>query len=116
VGDQHGGASGNYPTVDVEFDEPMRGFAMFAHHCPEAKFYLGTQIVHDWAPMNGQAPFTGYFSDEPFDRVVVRSINTGPYNPILVKLDNIYFTTVPSPSVAVALGIAAIIGRKRRRK
>jgi hypothetical protein len=94
----------------------MRGFAMFAHHCPEAKFYLGTQIVHDWAPMNGQAPFTGYFSDEPFDRVVVRSINTGPYIPILVKLDNIYFTTVPSPSVAAALGIAAIIGRKRRRK
>lgn len=100
--------------IELTFSEPA--FAVSAHG-PDLwmlKAYLGQSLVYasPWhLPTAGG--FAGFVSTTPFDRVQFVGINGGSIDDIYV--DNIYFSTVPSPPAIAALTIGALARGRRRR-
>lgn len=106
-------------SIDMRFDTPMRGLAVYYPAVVKAQFYLGDQLVYSWLHYEhgGSNKFAGFMSDVSFDRVVFKNaLNPPPWgDPYPLTLDNLYFTPVPAPGAAACLlGLAPIAGRRRR--
>ena len=108
-------------SIDMRFDTPIRGLAAYYPGVVKAQFFSGEQLVYSWTQNfgGGSNKFAGFFGDVAFDRVVFKNANNPPpWGSIYpVKFDNLYFTTVPAPGVAVCLlGGVSIVCRRRERK
>jgi len=106
-------------AIDMRFDSPMLGLAVYYPGIAKAKFYAGEQLLYSWSQNagGGSNRFAGFFGDAAFDRVVFEHGQTPPpWGEIYpVHIDNLYFTTVPSPAgLAILIGAAALSRRLRR--
>lgn len=106
-------------SIDMRFDTPMRGLAVYYPGIVKAQFFSGDQLVYSWTQNfgGGSNKFAGFFGDVAFDRVVFKNAqNPPPWGDVYpVYFDNLYFTTVPAPGAAASLlGILAIARRRRR--
>lgn len=106
-------------SIDMRFDTPMRGLAVYYPGIVKAQFFSGDQLVYSWTQNfgGGSNKFGGFFGETSFDRVVFKNAqNPPPWGDVYpVKFDNLYFTTVPAPGAATSLlGVVAIARRRRR--
>jgi len=107
-------------SIDMRFDTPMRGLAVYYPGVVKAQFFSGDQLVYSWTQNfgGGSNKFAGFFGDVAFDRVVFKNaVNPPPWGSTYpVYFDNLYFTTVPVPGVALYLiGGVSIVCRRRER-
>lgn len=106
-------------SIDMRFDTPMRGLAVYYPGIVKAQFFSGDQLVYSWTQNfgGGSNKFGGFFGETSFDRVVFKNaVNPPPWGDTYpVYFDNLYFTTVPAPGAAVLLLGFVPIARGRRR-
>lgn len=99
-------------SITASFTAPMRAFAM--HYPGDARltFYSNTTVLH-FAQFQGSGPnnFAGFTSDVAFDRVVISA--NAPTN-FGIFVDNMYFSTVPSPASAALIMLSAMFTQRRR--
>lgn len=106
----------SYTTMELTFDTPMHAFAMYFGSWPRAEFYSGDQLLHTWDQFVVPTPrFVGFTSDAGFDRIVFRSNNDAPWQPPgHIRIDDLYFSTVPGPAAVWALALSGRLVRRRR--
>ena len=109
------GLDGN-AIIELTFAQPITAVGWHFPGILKATFYLGqAQVAFDvQSGFSGNAAnFTGFAGDLQFDRIRLFSDNFPQGN---VNLDNLYFQTIPTPGVGVALiGLAFTRPQRRRR-
>lgn len=104
------GLDGN-SIIELTFDKPINAIAFHFPASLVVNLWSGGQIFHtsDFAGSINQK-FGGLYSDQPFDRVWFR----GGFSEFdQAFLDNLYFSTIPTPG---ALGLLGLWGLRRTRR
>jgi hypothetical protein len=104
------GLDGN-SIIELTFDKPINAIAFHFPASLVVNLWSGGQIFHtsDFAGSINQK-FGGLYSDQAFDRVWFRG---GFSQTSQAYLDNLYFSTIPTPG---ALGLLGLWGLRRARR
>ncbi len=104
--------------LEFTFTAPMQAASLHFPGGIQAWLYSGTTLLAfvNNAGSSGVNNFLGLTSNSPFDRLVLKRFSPPPPFPCdEIEIDNLYFSTVPSPSAAAILSLG-ILGRSRRRR
>ncbi len=100
-------------SITASFAVPMHAFAMYYPGDARFRFYSGATQLHFAQFYNsGSNNFAGFTSDIPFDRVVISAYEPQNFG---IFADNMYFSTVPSPTSVALLALSAMANTRRRR-
>ena len=103
-------------SIEVVFAELQ--YAIGSHHPGSMAFdlYLGETLLYV-SPDTGLGfdNFRGVTSTQPFDRVIMHR-NLGGPSCVAVQVDNIYFSSVPTPGAAAVLLLGLAANARRRRE
>ncbi len=104
------GLDGN-SIIELTFDEPINAIAFHFPASLLVNLWSGNQIFYttEFAGSVNQR-FGGLYSDQPFDRIWFRG---GVSETSQAFLDNLYFSTIPTPG---ALGLLGLWGLRRARR
>ncbi len=105
------GLDGN-SIIELTFDKPINAIAFHFPASLVVNLWSGGQIFHtsDFAGSINQK-FGGLYSDQTFDRVWFRG---GFSQTSQAYLDNLYFSTIPTPGAIALLGLWGLLGARRR--
>jgi hypothetical protein len=104
--------------LEFTFTAPMQAASLHFPGGTQAWLYSGNTLLAfvNNAGFSGANNFLGFTSNNPFDRLVLKRFSPPPPFPCdEIEIDNLYFSTVPSPSAAAILSLG-ILGRSRRRR
>ncbi len=106
------GLDGN-SIIELTFDKPIHAIAFHFPASLLVNLWSGNQIFYttEFAGSVNQR-FGGLYSDEPFDRIWFRGDASGTGQAFL---DNLYFSTIPTPGAGALLAIGLLGGPRRRR-
>lgn len=114
----HGGiAASFYGQAYITFDQPQYAFAFTHAYVATVRLlyhgeYVGGSTSSGWGAFPDR--FDGWTSDQPFDMVHIYGVNNGDNIGDRVVLDNLLFSTVPSPAALAPVAIAGLGARRRR--
>lgn len=101
-------------VIEISFAEPISAFAWLHPGATRIKLFSGNDLIYssNYQGGSGWGWFTGVSSATAFDRIQLNDFGAfGDY----VFVDNIYFSTIPSPGGATLIGLAGLLGTRRRR-
>jgi hypothetical protein len=106
------GLFGNPWSVTVEFEQPQSAIGIehwastrFELYYHGASIGISQQFIH-----SGNGWFSGITSTMPFDKVRIYHPSGGDTN-----VDDLFFSSIPTPGILPAFGILMLTQRRRRR-
>lgn len=98
-------------AIEMTFDSPMHAFAAYFPGDVRFEFYAGATLLYARTRVGDINSFAGFTSTESFDRVVLRANEPTNFG---LAVDNVYFSTVPSPATLALAAVAGCVRGARR--
>jgi|LauGreSBDMM110SN_4_FD.fasta_scaffold145205_1 hypothetical protein len=99
-------------AIEMTFDSPMHAFAAYFPGDARFEFYAGSTLLYAQTRVGDINSFAGFTSTESFDRVMLRANEPTNFG---LFVDNVYFSTVPSPAALALAAVAGCVRGVRRR-
>jgi hypothetical protein len=90
----------------------MHAFAAYFPGDARFEFYAGSTLLYAQTRVGDINSFAGFTSTESFDRVMLRANEPTNFG---LFVDNVYFSTVPSPAALALAAVAGCVRGVRRR-